>query len=62
MGRAGKFETVDWDGDIVDNTPLVKNGRLHAQGGPGLGVNLVEEKWRRYLTPGKEVITLGRIS
>jgi L-Ala-D/L-Glu epimerase len=62
MGRAGKFETVDWDGDIVDKTPLVKNGRLHAQGGPGLGVNLVEEKWRRYLTPGKEVITLGRIS
>jgi L-Ala-D/L-Glu epimerase len=62
MGKAGRFDTVDWDGDIVDNTPLVKNGRLYAPGGPGLGVNLVEEKWRRYLTPGKEVVTLGRIS
>lgn len=62
MGIAGKFDTVDFDGDIVDKTPLVKNGRLHAPGGPGLGVNLVEEKWRRYLTPGKEIIKLGRIS
>jgi L-alanine-DL-glutamate epimerase-like enolase superfamily enzyme len=62
MAIAGKFDTVDFDGDIVDKTPLVKNGRLHAPGGPGLGVNLVEEKWRRYLTPGKEIIKLGRIS
>ncbi len=62
MGIAGKFDTIDFDGDIVDKTPLVKNGKLHAPGGPGLGVNLVEEKWRRYLTPGKEVIKIGRIS
>ena len=62
MGIAGKFDTVDFDGDIVDNTPLVRNGRLHAPGGPGLGVNLVEEKWKRYLTPGKEVIKLGRVA
>jgi L-alanine-DL-glutamate epimerase-like enolase superfamily enzyme len=62
MGMAGKFETVGFTGDITDNTPVVQNGRLLAPGGPGLGVNLVEEKWRRYLTPGKEVIKLGRIS
>jgi len=62
MGIAGKFDTVDFDGDIVDNSPLVRNGRLQAPGGPGLGMNLVEEKWKRYLTSGKEVIKLGRIS
>jgi L-alanine-DL-glutamate epimerase-like enolase superfamily enzyme len=62
MGMAGKFEIVDFDGDIVDKTAVVRNGRIQAPGGPGLGVNLVEEKWRRYLTSGKEVIKLGRIS
>lgn len=62
MGIAGRFDTVDFDGDIVDNSPLVRNGHLQAPGGPGLGMNLVEEKWRRYLTPGKDIIRLGRIS
>jgi L-alanine-DL-glutamate epimerase-like enolase superfamily enzyme len=62
MGMAGRFDTVDFEGDIVDKTPLVKNGKLHAPGGPGLGVNLIEDKWRRYLTPGKDIIKLGRIS
>jgi L-alanine-DL-glutamate epimerase-like enolase superfamily enzyme len=62
MGIAGKFDTIGFTGDIVDNSPLVQNGHLKAPGGPGLGVNLVEEMWRRYLTPGKEIITLGRLS
>ena len=62
MGIAGKFDTVGFTGDIVDNSPLVQNGHLKAPEGPGLGVNLVEEKWRRYLTPGKEIIKLGRLS
>lgn len=60
MGLAGKFDTIDFDGDIVDNSPLVKNGKLQAPKGPGLGVNLVEDKWRRYLTPGKEIVKLGK--
>ncbi len=62
MGIAGKFDTIDFDGDIVDNSPVVRNGHLQAPGGPGLGMSLVEDKWRRYLTPGKEIIRLGRLS
>ncbi|MDR1124042.1 MAG: LL-diaminopimelate aminotransferase [Elusimicrobiota bacterium] len=39
---------------------LVKGGHLYAPSDrPGLGVELVEEKWRRYLTHGKEIIRLG---
>jgi hypothetical protein len=56
MGVGGRFDTIDFEGDIVDKTPLVKNGRLHAPGCPGLGVNLVEDKWRRHVTPEKDVI------
>ena len=62
IGMAGKLDTIDFDGDIVDKTPIVKNGKLRVPDGVGLGVELVEEKWRRYLTPGKEVIKLGRTS
>ncbi len=62
IGMAGKFDTVGFDGDIVDKTPVVKNGKLRVPEGPGLGVQLVEEKWRRYLTPGKEIIQVGRTS
>jgi L-Ala-D/L-Glu epimerase len=62
MGMAGKFDTIGFDGDIVDNSPQVRNGKLLAPGGPGLGMSLIEDKWRRYLTPGKEIIKLGRIS
>jgi L-Ala-D/L-Glu epimerase len=61
MGIAGKFDTIDFDGDIVDNSPLVCNGKLKVPGGPGLGMSLIEDKWRRYLTPGKEIIKLGRV-
>ena len=61
MGMAGKFTTEDSDADIVDNPMLVKGGHLYAPSDrPGLGVELVEEKWRRYLTPGKEIIRVGR--
>ena len=60
MGMAGKFNTIDFDGDIVDNSPMVKNGKLQAPTGPGLGLNLVEDKWRRYLTSGKEIVRLGK--
>ncbi len=60
IGMAGKLDTIAFDGDIVDKTPLVKDGKLRVPEGVGLGVELVEEKWRRYLTPGKETIRLGR--
>jgi L-alanine-DL-glutamate epimerase-like enolase superfamily enzyme len=62
IGMAGKLDTVGFEGDIVDKTPLVKDGKLRVPEGPGLGVELVEEKWKRYLTAGKEVIALGRVS
>lgn len=61
MGMAGKFTTEDSDADIVDNPMLVKGGHLYAPSDrPGLGVELVEEKWRRYLTPGKEIVRIGQ--
>ena len=59
---AGKLDTVGFEGDIVDRTPLVKDGKLRVPEGIGLGVELVEEKWRRYLTPGKDIIRLGLTS
>jgi L-alanine-DL-glutamate epimerase-like enolase superfamily enzyme len=62
MGMAGRFDTIGFEGDITDNTPVVKNGHLQAPRGPGLGVNLVEDKWKRYLTPDKEIVKLGRTS
>lgn len=62
MGMAGKFSTEDSDADIVDNPMLVKDGHLYAPSDrPGLGVNLVEDKWRSYLTPGSEIIKLGNV-
>ena len=63
MGMAGKFTTEDSDADIVDNPMLVKGGHLYAPSDrPGLGVELVEEKWRRYLTSGKEIVRIGQCS
>ena len=62
IGMAGKLESTGFTGDIVDQTPVVKNGRLRVPERPGLGVELVEERWRRYLTPGKEVVGLGKVS
>ena len=61
MGMAGKFTTEGSDADIVDNPMQVKDGcLLPPTDNPGLGVDLVEEKWRRYLTEGKEIIRLGK--
>lgn len=62
MGMAGKYTTEDSDADIVDNPMLVKDGHLYAPSDrPGLGVELVEEKWRRYLTPGKDIVRVGKV-
>lgn len=61
MGMAGKFTTEGSDADIVDNPMQVKGGcLLPPTDNPGLGVDLVEEKWRRYLTEGKQIIKLGK--
>ena len=61
MGMAGKFTTEGSDADIVDNPMQVKDGcLLPPTDNPGLGVDLVEEKWRRYLTEGKEIVRLGK--
>ncbi len=62
MGMAGKLDSIDFAGDIVDQTPAVKNGRLRVPEGPGLGVELVEDRWRRFITSGKEIIRLGKVS
>ena len=61
MGMAGRFTTEGSDADIVDNPMQVKGGcLLPPTDNPGLGVDLVEEKWRRYLTDGKEIVRLGK--
>ncbi|MBQ2312484.1 MAG: mandelate racemase/muconate lactonizing enzyme family protein [Firmicutes bacterium] len=61
MGMAGRFTTEGSDADIVDNPMQVKGGcLLPPTDNPGLGVDLVEEKWRRYLTEGKEIVRLGK--
>lgn len=59
---AGGFDTINFTGDIVDQTPVIKNGRLHLPQRPGLGVELIEDRLKRYLTPGKEIITIGERS
>lgn len=62
LGMAGKYTTEGTTADIVDNPQLVKDGFLYAPSDrPDLGVSLVEEKWRRYLTPGKEIVRLGNV-
>ena len=61
MGMAGKFTTEGSDADIVNNPMQVKDGcLLPPTDNPGLGVDLVEEKWRRYLTEGKQIVRLGK--
>jgi L-alanine-DL-glutamate epimerase-like enolase superfamily enzyme len=61
MGMAGKFDNVDSDTDIVDRPLLIKDGYFYGPNdSPGLGVNLVEEKYMRYLTEGKDIIKLGK--
>ena len=60
LGMAGKFTTEGSDADIVDYPMLIKGGHLYAPSDrPGLGIELLEEKWKRYLTPGKDIVRLG---
>lgn len=59
---AGKLNTKDMKRDIVVNTPRIENGFLEVPEGPGLGVELNEEAVRKYLTPGKGPILVGRKS
>ena len=55
-----QFDTKNWDGDIVFNTPKIENGFLEVPEGPGLGVELNEKAIKKYLTPGKDRIRVGR--
>jgi L-alanine-DL-glutamate epimerase-like enolase superfamily enzyme len=55
-----QFDTKNWDGDIVFNTPKIENGFLEVPEGPGLGVELNEKAIKKYLTPGKDRILVGR--
>jgi len=60
LGMTGTFDTVSFDGDIVDNAPRIENGRLFLPHGNGLGVDLIREKVERHLTPGREPFLVGR--
>lgn len=60
LGMAGSFDTKNFDGDIVENSPKIERGHLMVPEGNGLGVELVEEKVRRYLTPNQKPILVGR--
>ena len=55
-----QFDTKNWDGDIVFNTPKIENGFLEVPEGPGLGVELNEKAIKKYLTPGKDRMLVGR--
>jgi L-alanine-DL-glutamate epimerase-like enolase superfamily enzyme len=60
LGMAGSFDTKNFDGDIVDHTPRIEEGYLILPEGNGLGVELVEEKVERCLTPNQRPILVGR--
>jgi L-alanine-DL-glutamate epimerase-like enolase superfamily enzyme len=59
---AKRFDTKDMIGDIVINTPKIVNGHLEIPQGPGLGVELDEDAVKKYLTPGKSSLLVGRKS
>ncbi|MCC4114936.1 mandelate racemase [Aromatoleum toluclasticum] len=44
--------------DIARNVPLYENGHLTPNDGPGLGIELDEERVRSLITPGKSVRTV----
>jgi muconate cycloisomerase len=46
------------DKDIVKNTPKIESGYIRVPKGPGLGVELVEEKIAKYISEGKRRITI----
>lgn len=60
LKMAKQLDTVNWDGDIVYNTPRIQNGCLEVPEGPGLGVELNEEALGKYITPGKKPILVGK--
>jgi len=59
LGMAGARDNLDFDGDIVTNSPRVSGGRLSVPQGPGLGVELRRDQVSRHLTPGREPIVVG---
>lgn len=55
----GGFDThqiVDEHLDCVEGYAMVENGFLYPPEGPGLGVQLDEEKVKEWLTPGKQIL------
>ena len=60
LGMAGAFDTKNFDGDIVDNSPRIEEGHLILPEGHGLGVELVDEKVKRYLTSNQKPLLVGR--
>ena len=59
LGMAGSFDTKEFDGDIVDNSPRIEAGHLMVPKGNGLGVELNGEKVTRYLTSNPKPILVG---
>ncbi|MEE8419199.1 MAG: hypothetical protein V3S02_03710, partial [Dehalococcoidales bacterium] len=45
--------------DIVDGTPIIKDGFLSVPQTPGLGVTINRENLNSYLTKGKKPILIG---
>lgn len=62
LAIAGSFDTKNFDGDIVENSPRIENGQLLVPKGNGLGVELVEEKMKKYLTPNQNSLLVGKKS
>jgi len=60
LAMAGSFDSKNFDGDIVENSPKIEEGHLILSEGNGLGVELVEERVKKYLTPNQKPILVGK--
>jgi muconate cycloisomerase len=60
LGMAGAFDTRHFEDDIVSNPPRIEEGNLYVPEGPGLGVELREDKVRTYLTRGASPVMVGK--
>jgi L-alanine-DL-glutamate epimerase-like enolase superfamily enzyme len=66
VGPLNLFETFDTlsiekeHKDVIKGYARIENGFIYPPEGPGLGVELDDEKVRQYLTPGKQILVCER--
>ena len=42
------IDDVPWKDEIVDEIPVIKDGRIYLNDKPGWGINLVEDQLKKY--------------